>query len=251
MSTGDVYAAIRKRYEAPAWALMFEVADATGARHTRWADAVAMGLWPSRGIHLHGMEVKVSRSDWIKERKNPAKAESVSKHCDYWWLVVSDGAIVQDGELPDTWGLLVLSGKGKLVTAREALKRTPEPLTPFFVAALLRSANAVTDRGQAELVRNAVWKSQKESDDKWKQAMERVGKEKLELQRQIQEFETAAGFRLNDYRRHVGEKAKLIRDVMNGNHDRDQKELTRIRQAAAEIIARIDEYAADNLSIQV
>lgn len=37
-----VHTALAKRFAAPAWALAFEVADATGFGKTRSADAVAM-----------------------------------------------------------------------------------------------------------------------------------------------------------------------------------------------------------------
>ena len=69
MNTSELQAALVKRHPPEAWALCFEVGDATGGGHTRWADAVAMSLWPSRGLHLHGFEIKASRSDWVKELK--------------------------------------------------------------------------------------------------------------------------------------------------------------------------------------
>lgn len=100
MRTGDIKAAMRARYCAPEWALMFEVGDGTGVNQRRWADAVAMNLWPSRGMEVNGFEIKVSRSDWQRELKNPAKAESVQQYCDRWWIVTAPG-IVKDGELPN------------------------------------------------------------------------------------------------------------------------------------------------------
>jgi hypothetical protein len=70
----DVIAALRKKYPAAAWAFLEQVANGTGyAKKYRWADALAMGLWPSRGMELHGIEVKVSRSDWLRELENPAR----------------------------------------------------------------------------------------------------------------------------------------------------------------------------------
>ena len=46
------------------------------------------------------------RSDWLRELRDPAKAEEFRRYCDRWWLVVSDCAIVKPGELPTGWGLL-------------------------------------------------------------------------------------------------------------------------------------------------
>jgi len=37
-----------------------------------------MDLWPSGGLEIHGHEVKVSRSDWLRELKEPEKRPSSS-----------------------------------------------------------------------------------------------------------------------------------------------------------------------------
>src|SRR6185437_2663076 len=44
-----------------------EVAQGTGSRGYRWADVLALGMWPSNGRLLHGYEVKASRADLKKE----------------------------------------------------------------------------------------------------------------------------------------------------------------------------------------
>ena len=58
-SAADIHAALRLRYAQPEWAIMFEVANGTGAAQRRYADAIAMNLFPSRGLCVHGFEVKV------------------------------------------------------------------------------------------------------------------------------------------------------------------------------------------------
>jgi hypothetical protein len=74
LKTSDINAALRRFYKTTEYALMFEVADSTGANSHRRADAVAMNLWPSRGLYIEGIEVKVSRSDWRKELDTPSKS---------------------------------------------------------------------------------------------------------------------------------------------------------------------------------
>lgn len=101
-----------------------------------------MGLWQSKGIEIEGFELKVSRADWNRERKRPAKAESILSYCDRWWLVVADQAIVKLGsenELPAPWGLLVPRGD-HLVAVKQAPKLDPRPLDRWFVASVLRHA---------------------------------------------------------------------------------------------------------------
>lgn len=142
-ATHEVMSAMRKRYAQPQWALLEEVRDAAGHASRRSADAVAMSLWPSRGLEIHGFEVKVSRSDWSREMKSPEKAESVARFCDRWWLVAGSDLIVRDGELPPAWGLLVYAD-GALRTVREADKTEAQPVSRSFLAALLRRADETT-----------------------------------------------------------------------------------------------------------
>jgi hypothetical protein len=139
--SNEVRIALRKRYAPPSWALLEEVRDATGYGAKRSADAIAMSLWPSRGLELHGIEIKDSRNDWVRELKNPDKAEAISVYCDRWWVVVSDESYVRDGELPPTWGLMALGPKG-LSTVKEAPKRKSKPVTREFLASLIRRVHA-------------------------------------------------------------------------------------------------------------
>lgn len=98
------------------------------------ADFIAIDKYASTQA-MHGHEVKVSRSDWLTELRDPTKAERIKRHCDYWWLVVSDASIVRPEELPEGWGLMVKAGD-KLRAKIKAPKLDPEPLTLDFTAGL-------------------------------------------------------------------------------------------------------------------
>lgn len=110
----------------------------------RTADAIVVDLWPSSGNAIHGFEVKVSRSDWLTELKDPEKAEAFKPYCHFWWLVVPDAAIVRN-DLPDGWGLLVLGTSG-LRQRVAAPKRAPESMPNGMNAALLRAAVKTAER---------------------------------------------------------------------------------------------------------
>lgn len=110
-----------------------------GGRAIRTADAMAVDLWPSSGNLVHGFEVKVSRSDWLAELRDPTKADAIRRYCDHWWLVVPDAAIVR-GDLPDGWGLLAVGKDGALRVRTKAPRLDREPMPPTFVASLLRAA---------------------------------------------------------------------------------------------------------------
>jgi hypothetical protein len=125
----------------------YDLFKANGKRTTlRTADAIAVDLWPSGGNEIHGFEVKVSRTDWLTELRDPTKADAVRRYCHRWWLVVPDVAIVRDG-LPEGWGLLAVGSDGKLRVRHQAPQLTPTPTHPSFLAALLRSAVRTAERG--------------------------------------------------------------------------------------------------------
>lgn len=96
----------------------------------RTADLIAIDGWESKKHVIHGHEVKVSRSDWFTELKDPEKAEAFRPYCDYWWLVTSDTKVARPEELPQGWGLMILgASSGVLHVVKQAQKndRTPLP----------------------------------------------------------------------------------------------------------------------------
>lgn len=127
------------RYPAPSWALLYEVAAFTGmgGGNHRYADAVALSLWQSQGIALHGFEIKVSKQDLRKELSDPSKADAIGKFCDYWWLVLADKDLAEGLEVPEAWGVLAPQ-KGQLRAVKKAPKRERQVWTPGFVASLFR-----------------------------------------------------------------------------------------------------------------
>ena len=57
---------LSRKYRPPEWAFLVQVKNGVGwTRKDRTADALAMSLWPSRGLELHGFELKSRRSDWL------------------------------------------------------------------------------------------------------------------------------------------------------------------------------------------
>ena len=111
----------------------------------RCADFIAQDTWQYQGLALHGHEVKVSRSDWLRELADPDKAAAVKRYCDRWWLVVPDRRIVRD-DLPEDWGLLDLDAAGRLRIAKRAPKLAPDSISASFRAALLRAVAKTASR---------------------------------------------------------------------------------------------------------
>lgn len=114
-----------------------------GTGPLRTADALVVDLWPSSGNLIHGFEVKVSRSDWLTELKDPEKAEAFKPYVDHWWLAVPDASIVRD-DLPDGWGLMTV-GRGGLHTHKKAPRLDRQPMPHEMTVAWIR-ATAKTAR---------------------------------------------------------------------------------------------------------
>ncbi|MGI0521811.1 hypothetical protein ABY45_14645 [Microbacterium maritypicum] len=118
----------------------------------RICDYMALDLWPGgygtkrTGPMLHGHEVKVSRSDWLTELRDPEKAEAFRRYCDFWWLVVSEKSIVKVGELPIGWGLMVAVGDSVRVVARADRNLAVEPMTRDVQATFARAVTKTTMR---------------------------------------------------------------------------------------------------------
>jgi hypothetical protein len=143
LTEADVLAMLVARHatvngNGPRWAFATHVRDQAGWHASRTLDAVAMDTWMSSGLALHGYEVKVSRSDWLRELAEPAKAEAFLRFVDYFWIAAPKG-IVREGELPDGWGLLETTGRA-LRCSVKARRGESKPLDRSFVASLLRAA---------------------------------------------------------------------------------------------------------------
>lgn len=128
---------IEKRYSAPHWVFLRELRNDTGFQSTRACDALAVGLYHSRGQLLIGFEKKVSRADWLRELREPGKAEAVAQFCDQWYVVINDAEIAKIEELPPTWGLMLVVGN-KLTTLRSAPSLTPRPIDRGLLAAIVQ-----------------------------------------------------------------------------------------------------------------
>lgn len=212
-SAGDITDLLAKRYAPPSWAFLPQVRNGTGYERstTRYADGLAMSLWPSRGMEIHGFEIKVSRSDWISELRNPEKAEYFVKLCDRWWIVAPKG-VVLPGELPATWGHMVPRGR-RLHVETEAPKLETAPLDRVQLAAILRSLQAVAtpEARIAEAEKRGREAGRKEALD----SMAYTEEQRQKYLKKVNEFEKASGVRIDEYNsskniKNIGEAVRIV-----------------------------------------
>jgi len=249
VSTAILRELVTQRFRAPEWGLVWEVPDGTGARKSRTLDALAMSLWPSRGLELHGLELKTVRSDLAKELRDPAKADAVGAYCDRFWIVAPKG-LARPEDLPVTWGLLEATPK-TLRVAKEPDKLEPQPIDHVFLAALFRRVSVVCaeyvpradiadeiNAARREARENAI--ENLESDAAWTQR-------KLdELRREVKKFETAAGVKIGTW--NAGNVGAAVRLVLAGQTEnvaarlaRSEREFRRLADDVAKSLAAWNE----------
>lgn len=213
MKTPEVKSLLRARFCSPEWAIFFEVGDGTGSAQRRWADAVAMNMYPSRGLEIHGFEIKVSRSDWLRELKNPEKSSTVQQFCDRWWIVAPKD-IIKPGELPPTWGHYdVTPGGIRQIVA--APKLDAIPTTRAFMAAMMRRAGGVDE----DEVKAAVERERTKLEEMFnarvdREVQARSYKADAALEK-LAEFERETGLSLKDYGsiKEIADAIRLIRET--------------------------------------
>jgi len=216
VTSSDICAVLRDRYKQPEWSLFFEVANGTGSNTRRHADAVAMNMYPSRGLSILGFEIKVSRQDLKRELENPDKAEEVAKYCDEWWLAVPKGLIKEDDNIPVPWGIMECENS-KFSILKKAQKLEAKPVTKQFMAAVVRSAGKV-DQQTINDIKNAEWRR---LDSVVKQMVDTEVEHRTRrydnITKNLEEFEQATGQKIGYYTDIPGlaEKIKLAEEYQN------------------------------------
>lgn len=118
------------------WAFFPELAISTGSADRR-IDAWAMNLWRSGHYQRVSYEIKVSRSDFLHELKQPAKRRFALHMSNEYYFVTPPGLVKPD-ELPIEAGLKEVSYDRNLRTIVKAPWRECLPPNLHFLAALCR-----------------------------------------------------------------------------------------------------------------
>lgn len=148
----DLLNCLHRRYPEPAWAFLPHVRDATGYAGRRTIDALALSLWPSRGIALLGFEIKTARGDWLRELKDPEKADFFAKQCHEFYVVAPNKTVIDPSEVPPAWGFLVLRGKRLFTLKKAEVKTKVKPPSWIFLASLLREVERFQKVRREELI---------------------------------------------------------------------------------------------------
>lgn len=127
--------ALRKKYAPGEWATFFEFQVKQGGRR---ADFVALNTWPSRNFKIVVCEVKVDRSDWLREKKESAKNDLFVGQADEFYIAATKD-VVNKEELPEGWGLMELRADGLMQKKVESdlTEAQDQPMKKSFFAKLV------------------------------------------------------------------------------------------------------------------
>jgi len=215
MSTVELLKLLAAMFCPPSYALISEVRDGTGyATAGRSMDAMAFGLWPSRGLEIVGFEMKVSRSDWQRELKQPEKAEAFHKYLDRWYIVAGDESIVRAEELPRGWGLIVAKAdKLKFVVPCEVKKA--KPIDRLFLMSIVRNfdKNCISKNVFESKVAEATEGRIKQAVEKAEWGVGNLRAAHKELTERIKTFEAASGVSIDEWTGgHIGAAVRIVRE---------------------------------------
>lgn len=250
VTADSIVSMLRFRHQLPEWILALNVANGTGGNARRWADAVAMNCFPSKGLEIVGYEIKVARSDWLRELKDSEKAVPVADYCDRWYIVAPEG-VVKKEELPKAWGLMVASG-GLRISVNVPARDDAKAVNRTFMASMIRCLAKADDQAMKDAERRG-------RDAGYKEARERGSfdggiKDRLDaLVGKVRTFQEASGVEiangwdLGD----VGAKIKALRE--SGRVPAEALQFARRLRSTAESLeaafAGLDEEDADRCEL--
>ena len=195
--------------------------DASGFEGSKSIDSVAFGLYASRGYEIHAFECKAHRSDWLKELRQPDKADRFVKLVDKFWVVAGE-MVVKAREMPKGWGLITVfrlkSGFRSRIQKQATLQDwASDPLPRPFIAAMLTRMRKELEKWK----RGSVLKSEFASKlaARYKDGVEAGKREALydigdseKVMDQVKAFEEASGIEISRYTRgaELGKRVALV-----------------------------------------
>ncbi len=183
------------------YVVAIQVNNGAGFSFGRTLDAIVFDTWPSKGLTLHGLEVKVSRADLRRELQDPDKAAAFTEHLDIFSIVAPKDVVDRD-IIPRRWGIYMPDGKGGLRAARKPLylhddardrRRVDRDIMAAFSRALVqrslsREAEQLAyDRGHKAAERIAAFE------------IDRTKNDAARCRERIAEFEQASGVSIDQY----------------------------------------------------
>jgi len=247
-TTDEVINALKKRYSKYGFVFLENVANGVG-NVKRYADAMVMSLFASRGLRIYGFEIKISRQDWLHELKHPEKADVIHNQCDGWYLVTGDPSIVQDGELPEGWGLLTAKGKKTLIEKKKPILKEKQPYVDrhFLASILVRVAQQATPEAKLkDANKEAFYLGVKKGKEQMKNRLDSWMQSYDELKQRVNVFEKTSGIEITGYWNKPAKVGVVVRAVLDGKYNDELDSLKNLKKRADRISESISKILKDS-----
>ncbi|TGE35912.1 hypothetical protein E4K67_22615 [Desulfosporosinus fructosivorans] len=150
--TKMILKALRCRHPEREWAFFEELRAGTGYRNVAAGlnpeqrfDAWAINLYPSRNFVRIAYEIKVSRSDFLKEIKHPEKRTQALQMSNQFYFVAPVG-LIKASELPPEAGLIEVKDEWESrMKVRAPVREAVDPTWQFF-ASIARRMQSLESR---------------------------------------------------------------------------------------------------------
>ena len=239
LNTQELIERLAKHFPSPTYGFITQVRSGTGSTNARTADAMAMSLWPSRGLHLLGFEVKMSRNDWLNELKNPEKAEEIGKFCHEWYIVINDPDFIKDGELPINWGLIIPSGTGMKVVKKALYNQHAELPDYFMLAGIFRNiAEQCIPKETLKTVLKQEYERGLSAHDRYEENRRRDHQDLIDA---VKLFEDISGVKISTYKSETEKIGEAVKLVMEGKHLKSVETVKRMRERAVNLVKYLDD----------
>ena len=214
---------VRARYPRDKYALFFDVPDAVGVSSHRRIDAIAIGCWKTSGREIEGFELKVSRSDWLRELKQVDKADPFVARCDRFWLVTADTSIAKLEEIPACWGWLAVT-KGALRVQRPAtrLPGAGDTVDRNFMIGILRKLqdDLLTNPDVQALITEKVGNFTQRVTRDVEYQTRSVQRRFDDLEQRVKQFENESGLAMSGWR--MGNIGKIVQQLQQLGYGTDR-----------------------------
>jgi len=149
ITSDDIYREIAAECFGMEWACLGELANAT-ASGSNYLDAWRVNLWPSKAI-FQTFEIKVNRSDFLSEIKNPDKRKFGLSVSNEFYFATCASVIKDVCEVPEECGWILYWYEGekdgfpilrKEVKKKAPYREMPERASWGFVRSIARRVNS-------------------------------------------------------------------------------------------------------------
>lgn len=226
----------------PRYVVAVQVNNGAGYAYGRTLDAIVFDTWPSGGLTLHGLEIKVTKGDLRRELQNTKKYADFSQHLDYFSIVAPRG-VVDLKLLPPKWGLFQPTDDGKLRARRKPLSIHADDRTTLSRSMSAAFVRALVSRSlSSEATAAAYTRGEESAKQRGEWEVEDITKKLESLKQSISEFETASGVKITSW--NGGKIGEAVTLVLAGGFEERIRYAGNIRNLGEKIIRLADELDA-------